>query len=147
MICTIEKSSLVFNALLSAKCIGDIKLVVIDEMHLLQDPSRGYMLEILVSKIKFIERQAENIRSQKPDGKGLKSIRIQLIALSATVGNAPVLAAWMHAKLYRTRFRPVPLTEMIKAGSELLLPDATGLNLVNFTLYFKMYPRLFNCFD
>ena len=38
MICTIEKSSAVFNALLSSNRIDQLKLCVIDELHLLQDP-------------------------------------------------------------------------------------------------------------
>ena len=65
IICTIEKSSSLFNALLLSDRIDQLKkLVVIDELHLLHDPTRGYMLEILVGKIKVIEAQAKSLKGK-----------------------------------------------------------------------------------
>ena len=118
VICTIEKSSVIVNALLKLRRIDQLKLVVIDELHLLQDSTRGYMLEILVSKIKAIEAQAKRNANV--------NVRIKLIALSATIGNIDLLSAWFDASLYCTTYRPVPLHEYIKCGSEVLAPDGTG---------------------
>ena len=122
IICTIEKSSFLFNALLLSDRIDQLKLVVIDELHLLHDPSRGYMLEILVGKIKVVEAQAKYIREKRPKRVKVKlrEVSIQMIALSATIGNIDVLASWLNAELYTTDFRPVPLQEYIKCGNEIL---------------------------
>ena len=52
---------------------------------------------------------------------------IQMIALSATMGNVAELAAWLGGAIYRTTFRPVPLIERIKAGNEVLDPQGNLL--------------------
>jgi len=52
---------------------------------------------------------------------------IQMIALSATMGNVAELASWLGGAIYRTTFRPVPLIERIKAGNEVLDPQGNLL--------------------
>jgi replicative superfamily II helicase len=54
-------------------------------------------------------------------------LAIQLIALSATMGNVDELAQWMGGAIFRTSFRPVPLLEHVKAGTELLDPQGKVL--------------------
>ena len=39
--------------------------------------------------------------------------------MSATLPNLDLLAAWLNADLYRTDYRPVPLTECFKMGTAL----------------------------
>jgi hypothetical protein len=51
-----------------------------------------------------------------------QAFSVQVIALSATMGNVEELAQWLGGGIYRTTFRPVPLVERIKAGNELLDP-------------------------
>jgi len=55
------------------------------------------------------------------------SIKIQMIALSATMGNVQQLSDWLGGRLYTTAFRPIPLVERIKAGNEVL--DSKGVLL------------------
>lgn len=68
-----------------------VKTVIIDEIHLLNDPGRGPTLEILITIIRKL----------------LKNV--QIIALSATIGNSNELAAWLQANLVLDNWRPVKL--------------------------------------
>lgn len=43
--------------------------------------------------------------------------KVQVIGMSATLPNLQLLADWLKADLYKTDFRPVPLTEHIKVNS------------------------------
>ena len=53
-ICTIEKAkSLVIRAL-EEGTLSNLGIVVVDELHLLGDPSRGYLLELLLTKIRYM---------------------------------------------------------------------------------------------
>jgi helicase len=64
---------------------------VIDEFHLIDDHGRGPTLEIIISRT----------RHENPN--------CQIIALSATVGNANKVAEWLDAKLVTSEWRPVEL--------------------------------------
>jgi helicase len=72
-----------------------VSTVVIDEIHLLNDPSRGPTLEILITILKSV----------------LKNI--QLIGLSATIGNSKELSDWLDAELVVDEWRPIELKKGI----------------------------------
>lgn len=93
IICTSEK----LDSLLRhhSPWLRSVSVVVIDEVHLLNDPGRGPTLEILITILRQL----------------LKNL--QLIALSATIGNAEELAAWLHAELVQDSWRPVKLHQGI----------------------------------
>ena len=44
---------------------------------------------------------------------------MQIIGMSATLPNLDLLAKWLKADLYKTDFRPVPLSEHIKINDEI----------------------------
>lgn len=71
--------------------LGDVGCIVIDEVHMLDDPSRGPTLEILMTKLRRLCKSA------------------QLLALSATIGNAREIAKWLEAELVESDYRPVKL--------------------------------------
>jgi len=71
--------------------LSSVGCVVVDEVHLLNDPGRGPTLEILLTMLRQL----------------LKNV--QIIALSATIGNAEELAAWLEASLVVDDWRPVKL--------------------------------------
>ncbi|CAB3288977.1 putative DNA helicase [Methanocaldococcus lauensis] len=73
--------------------INDVSVVVVDEIHLINDESRGGTLEILLTK--------------------LKELDIQIIGLSATIGNPEELAEWLNAELIVDDWRPVELKKGI----------------------------------
>ena len=93
VVCTAEK----LDSLLRhrAPWISRIGTVVVDEVHLLNDVVRGPTLEILLTIL----------RSVLP--------KVQIIALSATIGNPAQLAEWLKADLVIDTWRPVELKQGI----------------------------------
>lgn len=74
--------------------IRDVTLIVIDEIHMLDDASRGPTLEVVITKLRQITSS-------------------QVIALSATISNASDIAKWLRAKLVYSEYRPVALRKGI----------------------------------
>ncbi|RLG22658.1 extensin [Methanosarcinales archaeon] len=96
VIATSEKvDSLVRN---EAPWIQSITCVVVDEVHLLESPSRGPTLEVTITKLR---KQISNL---------------QVVALSATVKNAEDIANWLDAECVVSEWRPVPLKEGVFLG-------------------------------
>jgi len=81
-----------FDSLLRHKVdwLKKVKTVVVDEIHLLGDPGRGPTLEIVLTILRT-------------------TLRVQLIGLSATIGNRRELAAWLNAELVEDSWRPIRL--------------------------------------
>lgn len=62
---------------------------------------------------------------------------VQIIGMSATLPNLDMLANWLKADLYKTDFRPVPLSECVKIGSTLYDSELKKLRDINPTLKFR----------
>jgi helicase len=91
VVCTSEKAdSLLRHGL---RWLDKIKVLVIDEIHLIHDPTRGPTLEVIIAQFKALNPHT------------------QLIALSATIKNAVELADWLGGKLIQSDWRPVVLKE------------------------------------
>ncbi|KAG7210234.1 hypothetical protein KM043_011783 [Ampulex compressa] len=105
-IATIEKANSLVNRLMEENNLANLGAVIIDELHLLGDPNRGYLLELLLTKLKYMTLRDVNIK-------------IQMIGMSATLPNLSLLAEWLDAELYKTDFRPVPLNEQCKIGTSI----------------------------
>jgi len=73
--------------------INDVGIVVADEIHLINDSTRGPTLEMVLAKLTQIVKN------------------IQIVALSATISNSNNIAEWLRAKLVTDTWRPVPLSE------------------------------------
>jgi helicase len=71
----------------------EITVVIADEIHLIDSSDRGPTLEIVLAKL---------IRMNP---------KMQLIALSATIGNANEIAKWLNAGLVVSDWRPIVLKE------------------------------------
>lgn len=88
-----------------ADWINEVGIVIADEIHLINDSSRGPTLEMVLAKI-----------LQKLD-------RVQIVALSATISNANQIADWLKANLVKSDWRPVPLSEGVYFDGEITFAD------------------------
>ena len=78
-------------------------LVIIDEIHMISDPSRGPRLETVISSMLYLNPE------------------ILLLGLSATVSNIHELAEWMNADTVISNFRAVPLETGIVFKNNLIV--------------------------
>ncbi|MDG6256553.1 MAG: ATP-dependent DNA helicase [Methanomicrobiaceae archaeon] len=91
IIATSEKvDSLLRNA---THWLREISLLVVDEVHLIDSEDRGATLEMVITKLRTLNPA------------------MQIVALSATIGNPEELAAWLDAELITSEWRPVDLRE------------------------------------
>ncbi|XP_018911149.2 DNA polymerase theta isoform X3 [Bemisia tabaci] len=109
-IATIEKANSLINRLLEEGCLSEIGCVVVDELHLIGDPHRGYLLELLLTKLKYMSKK-------------MSDCQVQVIGMSATLPNLNLLANWLSAVLFKTDFRPIPLVEYLKVESDVITTD------------------------
>lgn len=103
-ICTIEKANAIVNRLLEQQNIDSVGMVVVDEVHLISDSNRGYILELLLAKILYCSRQLNS--------------NIRIVAMSATLPNSELVRNWLDSQFYSTDYRPIELREMIKIGND-----------------------------
>uniref|UniRef100_A0A8C6XGN6 DNA polymerase theta n=1 Tax=Naja naja TaxID=35670 RepID=A0A8C6XGN6_NAJNA len=114
-VCTIERANGLVNRLIDEKTLDSLGIVVVDELHMLGDSQRGYLLELLLAKICFLTKRIKN----KQNIEESCCNKIQIIGMSATLPNLDLLASWLNAELYHTDFRPVPLLEQVKIGNKI----------------------------
>jgi len=109
------------------KWIDDVSVVVIDEIHLIGDEERGGTLEVLITKLK-------------------SKYNVQIIGLSATIGNPEELARWLEAELVIDTWRPVKLKKGIGYRDKILFIGEDGEVLEEYQLktYSKSRSKLFN---
>ena len=98
IVCTAEKlDSLIRH---HAEWLGKVGVVVVDEIHLLNDPGRGPTLEILITMLR-------------------EMLKVQMVGLSATIGNPKELANWLEAELVKDNWRPTELRKGVYDGNKL----------------------------
>jgi helicase len=103
VVATSEKvDSLVRN---NASWLRDVSCVVADEVHLVDDRERGPTLEVTLAKLRQLTSD------------------LQVVALSATVGNADVVAEWLDAELVDSDWRPIELKKGVHFGNALHFED------------------------
>ncbi|XP_057401822.1 DNA polymerase theta isoform X4 [Balaenoptera acutorostrata] len=91
-------------------------MVVVDELHMLGDSPRGYLLELLLTKISYITKKSASCQAYLASP---LSNAVQIVGMSATLPNLELVASWLNAELYHTDFRPVPLLESVKIGNSI----------------------------
>ncbi|KAJ5897270.1 Helicase C-terminal [Penicillium tannophilum] len=109
-ICTIEKANSLINTAIEECSIGNLAVVVLDELHMLDDEHRGYLLELMVTKLLLLQQD------------------IQIVGMSATLSNTEMLAEWMNARFFISTYRPVPIDEYL-VYENAIYPAATSRQL------------------
>lgn len=94
-----------------AEWIRDVGLLIIDEIHMLNDYERGATLEVLITKIKKL----------------IKNLKI--LGLSATIKNCNELAGWLNCELLESSFRPVKINQAVAYDSKIKFADGSIINL------------------
>ena len=100
-----------------AKWMDEISLVIADEVHLLNDAGRGPTLEVVLARLLQVN----------PD--------IQVLALSATIGNVDEIAEWLKANYIVTEWRPVSLKEGVVLNDEIQYKDGDARKIEKKTRY------------
>jgi helicase len=109
VVCTSEKADSLLRH--GINWVDKIKVLVIDEIHLIHDPDRGPTLEVIISRFKALNPKT------------------QIIALSATIKNALDLATWLDGKLIQSDWRPVPLREGVCLKNKIKYDDGKTTQL------------------
>ncbi|MFH8626814.1 DEAD/DEAH box helicase [Streptomyces vietnamensis] len=91
-VATTEKFEAICRAGSLRDALAEVGCLVVDEIHLLGDPTRGAVLEALLARVRE------------------DSAATRIVGLSATVANADEVAEWLGARLVRTTWRPTRLT-------------------------------------
>ncbi|RAK82822.1 DNA-directed DNA polymerase theta [Aspergillus costaricaensis CBS 115574] len=109
-VCTIEKANSLINSAIEECSIGDLGVVVLDELHMLDDEHRGYLLELMVTKLLLLRQKT------------------QIIGMSATLSNTEMLAEWMNAAYFVSTYRPIPIDDYL-VYENAIYPAATSRQL------------------
>ena len=100
--CTIEKANSIINHIIRAKAIQKYRTVIVDEVHMIGDPKRGYLLELLLNKLLLLQ--------------SIHNLDLQIICLSATLPNIQHIVNYTNAVCFVATQRPNQLPEYIIVG-------------------------------
>ncbi|KAM5351654.1 hypothetical protein ACJ41O_004377 [Fusarium nematophilum] len=92
-VCTLEKANALVNTAIDDCSISKLRAVILDELHMVDDDHRGYLLELVATKLLSLEQP------------------VQIVGMSATLPNMDLMAQWLDGHCYETRYRPVPIEE------------------------------------
>lgn len=101
-VATTEKFEALCRSSSMQETVAEIDTIVVDEIHLLGDPSRGAVLETLLARV------------------GAEKLPVRIVGLSATAANAPAVADWLDAQLVPISWRPTRQTQQM-----LMIPQDT----------------------
>ncbi|OTB08827.1 hypothetical protein M426DRAFT_51604 [Hypoxylon sp. CI-4A] len=109
-VCTFEKANALINTAIDDCTITKLRAVVLDELHMLDDDHRGYLMELVATKLLSLEHD------------------VQIIGMSATLQNIDLLSRWLDGHIYSTFYRPVPIEEhLVHEGKIYPAASTSGL--------------------
>ncbi|GAU88532.1 hypothetical protein RvY_01215-2 [Ramazzottius varieornatus] len=119
-VCTIEKANSLVNRMVEEGKLDQLGVVVVDELHIIGDVGRGHLMELLLTKLSYLNKAQQSAENQGMVVEGsLAPGNIQIVAMSATLPNLGDIATWLKADLFISDYRPIPLYERVKVGLSL----------------------------
>lgn len=106
-VCTFEKANMLINTAIEDCSITNLRAVVLDELHMVDDDHRGYLMELIATKLMSLEHG------------------IQIVGMSATLANIEVLSEWLGAHMYKTFYRPIPVEEHLVHDGKIYSASST----------------------
>ncbi|KAL0210345.1 hypothetical protein RCL1_004781 [Eukaryota sp. TZLM3-RCL] len=122
VICTYELGHSLVNSWITEDNCNSLSMIIIDEMHMLFS-NRGVLLELILSKINFLQRSLK--------------ISPQIFGMSATLcGRGSQISSWLRADLMSSDFRPVSINYDCIATSDVSSTISHHLELNHRVLIF-----------
>ena len=113
-VCTIEKANALVNTAIKDGTVNELGIVVMDELHMIDDDHRGYLMELMATKLLSMQQG------------------VQIVGMSATLSNTEVLATWLDAKYYQSKYKPIPVEEYLVCDNNVhclsAANDLTGIH-------------------
>ncbi|KAI0200061.1 P-loop containing nucleoside triphosphate hydrolase protein [Astrocystis sublimbata] len=106
-VCTFEKANMLINSAIDDCNIRHLRAVVLDELHMVDDDQRGYLMELIATKLMSLEHS------------------VQIVGMSATLANMETLSAWLDAHTYKTFYRPIPMEEHLVCEGKIYPASST----------------------
>lgn len=133
VVATPERANQIASRLIEDNRFHELSVVVVDELHMIQDGERGATMELLITKLLYcsgVMRRKENVETSvhesqmthsvgRTSGNGRSQSALQIVGMSASIPNLASLAEWLFAQLYVSKFRPITLEISIKVGHQL----------------------------
>lgn len=116
IVSTIERANILINKWMEEGGLNKkLSALCIDELHMVGDADRGYLLELMLTKVIYF---SSDLMQQK------RINHIQIIGMSATISNLDLLASWLGACKHESSVRPVPLLQYVVDTKGRVLTEA-----------------------
>ncbi|KAK0656733.1 P-loop containing nucleoside triphosphate hydrolase protein [Cercophora newfieldiana] len=125
-VCTTEKANSLVNTAIEDCSVTRLKSVVLDEVHMIDDGHRGYILELMATKLLCLEQD------------------VQIVAMSATLTNINLLKEWLRGHSYETHYRPIPIDEHLVYNGK-IYPASTTTSLLKAITQVNTNPATQSC--
>jgi replicative superfamily II helicase len=108
-----QANSLV-NSAIEDCSITKLRAVVLDELHMVDDGRRGYLLELLTTKLLCLGQPIQIVGMSATLSVSVSlppAFRPRSDSCSSNLQNIGLLKTWLDAHSYETHYRPVPIHE------------------------------------
>ena len=129
-VCTIEKANMIINEYIRCDRGTEIRLLVIDEVHLIEESLRGYLLEMIIAKVLYTRLLNADASQAKAN------MLMNMVLLSASLVHSKDVYRWIESVnrtlghqtvFFDTIERPVGLDSFVVIDGQ--VQDANGVTV------------------